>query len=615
MTPSSSPRGTYPRGAQIVGKGLTVQGASASTTTVEIDDDLGFGFLVSPDDQVPDQQTVHFEDMSIVGDGTPSDSGPFGNSGIADEGQVVTLDEVHVVSSGGAGVFNVAGSVTITDSVLSKNDVGVFDLGGGGTLRISRTSVLDSPTTTNDDDDTGIFSVGIGVLTADPTTIDNSTISGNGIGVFAFPLGGLIGGASDVRPDAAADTVAITDSTISNNSVVGAAAELYSMSVDNSTLTKNGFAGILSEAAAVTVTRSTVTDAAPSPIDGSVGTDAAAIVTFDIDTAPTTPSFVNPAAIAAAVRKSAATFFGSTNAVGSDAPTATPNAPAPLSTVAIESSIIDGGDQGADCASETDTDITDDGWNLSADADNSCGFSAAKHSLTKTDPKLGALADNGGDTETLLPEAGSHAIDAIPVGAGLCATGAADQRGIARPQDGKCDIGSVEAQLSPVVIHPNSPLPQGTVGKTYKVTITATGGKGYGYVFSLAPGSKLPAGLTLAADGVLSGTPKTAGRFSFTVSVDDPTLKTYAVTIGPAAVPTTPTSTTSSTTSSSGTTSSSTSSSAAPTSASTTQNQAPPLANTGAPIGPLTGIGIATLLAGFGLSGWALTRRRSRTHH
>jgi hypothetical protein len=53
-----------------------------------------------------------------------------------------------------------------------------------------------------------------------------------------------------------------------------------------------------------------------------------------------------------------------------------------------------------------------------------------------------ALADNGGPTLTHLPVPGSPAIDAA--NAALCP--AADQRGVARPQGGGCDAGSVERE-------------------------------------------------------------------------------------------------------------------------------------------------------------------------
>jgi hypothetical protein len=54
---------------------------------------------------------------------------------------------------------------------------------------------------------------------------------------------------------------------------------------------------------------------------------------------------------------------------------------------------------------------------------------------------LGPLQDNGGPTPTMLPGAGSAAIDAIA--AADCGT-AVDQRGVTRPQGAGCDIGAVE---------------------------------------------------------------------------------------------------------------------------------------------------------------------------
>ncbi len=56
------------------------------------------------------------------------------------------------------------------------------------------------------------------------------------------------------------------------------------------------------------------------------------------------------------------------------------------------------------------------------------------------DPLLGALADNGGPTWTLLPGVTSPA-----VGAAICGAGDTDQRGVARPA-GACDMGAVERQ-------------------------------------------------------------------------------------------------------------------------------------------------------------------------
>ncbi|MCX7545578.1 choice-of-anchor Q domain-containing protein [Marinicella gelatinilytica] len=56
------------------------------------------------------------------------------------------------------------------------------------------------------------------------------------------------------------------------------------------------------------------------------------------------------------------------------------------------------------------------------------------------DPKLGALTQNGGFTKTLLPETGSSAIN----NGHMSYCSLQDQRGVSRPQNGQCDIGSVE---------------------------------------------------------------------------------------------------------------------------------------------------------------------------
>jgi hypothetical protein len=68
------------------------------------------------------------------------------------------------------------------------------------------------------------------------------------------------------------------------------------------------------------------------------------------------------------------------------------------------------------------------------------------------DPILKALGSYGGPTQTMVPRPASPAVNAIPVGAtgadgstAVCpSSGTADQRGIARPQAGACEIGSVE---------------------------------------------------------------------------------------------------------------------------------------------------------------------------
>ena len=79
------------------------------------------------------------------------------------------------------------------------------------------------------------------------------------------------------------------------------------------------------------------------------------------------------------------------------------------------------------------------GSNLSDDA--SCGLAAARDIQNSAAVNLGPLQDNGRPTQTMLPGAGSDAIDAAD-----CARASSrDQRGALRPTTGTtCDIGAVE---------------------------------------------------------------------------------------------------------------------------------------------------------------------------
>jgi uncharacterized protein YhjY with autotransporter beta-barrel domain len=77
-------------------------------------------------------------------------------------------------------------------------------------------------------------------------------------------------------------------------------------------------------------------------------------------------------------------------------------------------------------------------------------------------------------------------------------------------------------------------LPNGTNGTAYNQTVTASGGAGP-YTFAVTSGA-LPAGLTLASDGTISGTPSGGGSSTFTIqatdSANDTGSRSYTVNIG-----------------------------------------------------------------------------------
>lgn len=100
---------------------------------------------------------------------------------------------------------------------------------------------------------------------------------------------------------------------------------------------------------------------------------------------------------------------------------------------------------GADCSAAGAAPI----GSYNVESATSCGLSGFgdQQSAPVT---LAALGDNGGATRTQLPADGSAGVDAIPAGTpGICDAPPADQRGLARPSGGSCDVGAVELVDAP----------------------------------------------------------------------------------------------------------------------------------------------------------------------
>lgn len=126
------------------------------------------------------------------------------------------------------------------------------------------------------------------------------------------------------------------------------------------------------------------------------------------------------------------------------------------------------------------------GYNLTDDStDTACSFNVNTDKVNQ-DPDLGALASNGGPTQTMLPANTSPAVDVIPnpttlSGAAVCP--GTDQRGVSRPGSGetRCSIGSVEVgstapSTTSVTLIPTT-VPSGT-RVIFLVTVAPTSGSG-----------------------------------------------------------------------------------------------------------------------------------------
>jgi hypothetical protein len=529
--------GTYAESV-FISKSLTIVGSTSGTTAVTGDSEGDPSIDIEPQgDSGP--PTVTLQHLSAVHNSDAPGIVAFGaNVNIADS---VASDDVE------AGLLFLGGELTVTNSTFAGNTTSSSGSGlgdGTGALVVIASASFDSSTFADND------SAGITMIGGGPT-------------LTAAALN------ADVQGPATT-TVEVRNSTVSGNGAGGVVNFAGALAADTSTFANNTGGGVVALSGHTEVTSSTIAGTTPFP--GDLGPEQGGIVAVsDAGTPGLSLNRTQKASLTRLLSEHRSAIAKAARKLATVAPVIEPVLSVAGSIVAKNSSL-------PDCFG----DVIDNGYNASSDAANSCKFSAAKHDLVKTDPKLGALANNGGPTRTELLHKGSPAIDAISTGNAGCVADATDQRGIARPQPtgGACDIGAVEVAQLPIVISPDR-LPHGTVGKPYDQTITATGGLGEPYVWSLGAG-ELPPGLSFSAGGVIGGTPTKAGTYKVTVSVDDPVRKQYTIVIEAPAAP--------------------------------NDNGNEPIANTGANVAPLATLGGGALVAGLLLlvGAGALGRRPGR---
>jgi hypothetical protein len=319
-------------------------------------------------------------------------------------------------------------------------------------------------------DGTGTQATGGGVFTSGPLVIEDSLVTGNSAGPGVAGGSGLAGGLFGI-------SVTITNSTISDNTAVrgapfgalaGAMASNGPIEISDSTVSGNhaqGGSGIFGSTAGaiftnddVTITRSTFSgNVAEAGVDGNGGNGGAiatnGAVTL-VNSTFTGNESLGTNSSTGGVGAPDVTLVYSTvagNSAANSANVASGNLVTFGTVVALP---LGGGDN---CGPGTPA--TSNGWNFSDDT--SCGFTNVAQGDRENagDPLLGALADNGGPTLTMLPQLDSPLVDAIPIvncqsdGASGIAN---DQRGEPRPGFDACDIGAVELQPVPP---PEPPVP------------------------------------------------------------------------------------------------------------------------------------------------------------
>ncbi len=180
------------------------------------------------------------------------------------------------------------------------------------------------------------------------------------------------------------------------------------------------------------------TEITASSITGNTATRGAGITNFGQLTLTNSTLSGNTALSAAAIAHEAGSLALLNSTIAQNTTQGSGGAAALLIWApATAKNTIVGVNQGNNCQLlET---LTSQGNNLSSDATCAAAFSAAGD-RNNTAPLLGPLRNNGGPTPTHALLWGSPAID----GGSNVGCPATDQRGVARPQRGTCDIGAVE---------------------------------------------------------------------------------------------------------------------------------------------------------------------------
>lgn len=368
-----------------------------------------------------------------------SEGGAMWNTGFADLTNVIVSNN-EAQRGGGISTINV---LTLTNSLVADNTtIGEF---GGGIYNRSvngRTTLVNSVVSGN----RAIGTDGGGIYNEGTLISSGSLISGN---LALVSGGGIYNKASahvtlnDVTFQANHSintggalfnngTATLTDLTVRNNLADDAGGGLYNAEVgrlylENSNVLSNTTAaalgGGIGNLGTLTVTRSSLlyNSAATLQGGGLHNANAAQLTNATI-------SNNTAAAGGGGVHNTGGTLTFQFSTISYN------SAPALIltGTVTANNSLLVQS-TGAACSGS----ITSGDYNV--DSGNTCGF-AQSHDLINTDPQLGPLRDNGGNSLTRSIGFGSPAQDTAIVPCPLTV----DQRGIARPQFDICDRGAYE---------------------------------------------------------------------------------------------------------------------------------------------------------------------------
>ncbi|MFN2234535.1 MAG: choice-of-anchor Q domain-containing protein [Anaerolineales bacterium] len=363
-----------------------------------------------------------------------------------------TFTDSTITSNQGGGIFNNGGEMVLTTIDITNNTGGyglsnqnqahlTYNGGliegnqGGGIYNYTSTVTL-ANLFINNNSGSGVTNTGatISHLTIDDSTISNNSTAQNGGGILNSGVGAI---------------ASITTTSIRSNSASVAGGGAFNngiMSISNSTLSQNQArtgGGIDHYGGNLSLINDTLSGNSVLDNGGGLYNRAAAVLTN------------------LTINANTANGAGTGGNIFND-----------TASLSVKNTIVADSDIDGNCFN-SDGFINSLGNNL--ESADTCGFNAAGD-FVNTQPMLGPLQNNGGQTDTEALLAGSPAINA---GTNTdCPS--TDQRGVNRPQGITCDIGAYElvdgnqADIAITVVDASDPVLVGDL-ITYTLTISNAG--------------------------------------------------------------------------------------------------------------------------------------------
>jgi len=312
-------------------------------------------------------------------------------------------------SGEGGAIYNEAGAtLSVTGSTISVNTTGAGGAGGAGS------NAAANPARGGDSGGGGEGGGGAGIFNEGALSITGSTLSGNaaGAGGNSSTPGSGLGGDPSGGVDEAGDG--------------GSGAAIVNDSATATPIVDSTFSGNVAGAAGSGQSPGNPGEGGAIDNLDFAGTDLTDVTIAD-----------NTASVDAAISGPGGRPLTETNSI-----------------IAANTNTV------ADSESCNSDQIVDGGHNVAYQATGCAGITG--------NPKLGALASNGGPTQTIALGAGSAAIDLVPVSACTVTT---DQRGLHRPAGSACDAGAYE--VSPPTLSGAQAVADGPASASVSGQLTA----------------------------------------------------------------------------------------------------------------------------------------------